>query len=606
VSSGRKEQRHACSVIGTQQYRRMESNSANASLAKGSVGVKAAGKSGERETNASTSFKAPQAAEERETNAPCRKETAEDMGTRETNVSVEETAAARRDGKPPTSAEQQRRQEVTTAAEHSAAGESSNPAQEGAAIMGTPRTTSLDPGDGVKTGKYRPNITDTSRAGTPASQASRGGSTSRSRCSRRQLTQLLKEGSECFNPDEVRRIVQAARAGPEGSLTAICMLDDDIALFMHAFPDADDRELRAHCLSTLLEYEESMRAWEEAKNSGELDSDGIDSGDEDDLTGIELLRDLEEPTPRAPPSTAPAAWPSRIEWPKRVLRQTILVSSIAAEIESNIDQVDWDADCYEGCRRLLQRETKRIETISDDRGPEEIPVLVDFKLQHWIAEALEGATRATELIIGRVASASVCRPSLGKGEGRERAGVLDPATGRAAQAVMEAATADPLSDALLERIVKLALGKRIPIAPAVTGDRDPSRAATPAIGPAGNQPARRRVESEDEGESHALDLTGPEGSPPAMGRIRPASPEPRKVAAHPSPGTSVTQPSGTAPSAKAVAATQGGRKKNRQESRQSGLGGRRRLTNRGWRPSTTGGEVTAVSSVWMHEEARPE
>jgi hypothetical protein len=72
---------------------------------------------------------------------------------------------------------------------------------------------------------------------------------------------MLKEGSECFNPDEVRRIIQAARAGLEGSLTAICMLDDDISLFMHTFPEADDRELRAHCLSTLLEYEESMRTW---------------------------------------------------------------------------------------------------------------------------------------------------------------------------------------------------------------------------------------------------------------------------------------------------------------------------------------------------------
>jgi hypothetical protein len=159
----------------------------------------------------------------------------------------------------------------------------------------------------------------------------------------------LKEGSECFNPDEVRMIVQAARAGPEGSLTAICMLDDDIALFMHAFPDADDRELRAHCLSTLLEYEESMRAWEEAKNSGELDSDSADSGDEDELTGIELLRDLDLPAMRALASTAPAARPDHIEWPKRVLRQIILVSSIAAEIESNIDRADWDADCYEGC-----------------------------------------------------------------------------------------------------------------------------------------------------------------------------------------------------------------------------------------------------------------
>jgi hypothetical protein len=165
---------------------------------------------------------------------------------------------------------------------------------------------------------------------------------------RRQLTQLLKEGSECFNPDEVRRIIQAARAGPEDSLTAFCMLDDDIALFMHAFPDADDRVLRVHCLSTLLEYEESMRAWEEAKNSGELDSDGSDSEDEDELTGIELLRDLDLPAPGAPASAARVARLNHIEWPKRVLRQTILVSDISAEIESNIDGADWDADCYEG------------------------------------------------------------------------------------------------------------------------------------------------------------------------------------------------------------------------------------------------------------------
>jgi hypothetical protein len=380
----------------------MESNSANAPLTNGSVGVEAAGKTGERETNAPNLFKVPQAAEGRETNAPCQRETAEDTGTRETNVSEKETAAARGDGRPPTIAEQQRRQGVATAAEYTAAGELPDPTHEGATIMDTPQTTGLEPGDGAKTGEYRPNITDAPRAGTPASQTSRGGSTSRSRCSRRQLTQLLKEGSECFNPDEVRRIVQAARAGPEGSLTAICMLDDDIALFMHAFPDADDRELRAHCLSTLLEYEESMRAWEEAKNSGELDSDGTDSEDEDELTSIELLRDLDQPTPRALASTAPAARPSHIEWPKRILRQTILVSGIAAEIESNIDRADWDADCYEGCRRLLQRETKQIETISDDRGPEEIPVLVDFEVQHWIAEALEGATRTRGLIIGQL------------------------------------------------------------------------------------------------------------------------------------------------------------------------------------------------------------
>ncbi len=43
-----------------------------------------------------------------------------------------------------------------------------------------------------------------------------------------------------------------------------------------------------------------------------------------------------------------------------------------------------------------------------------------------------------------------------------------------------------------------------------------------------------------------------------------------------------------------------------QESHQSGLGGRGRLTSCGWQPSTTGDEVTAVSGVRLHEGARPE
>ncbi len=240
--------------LGTQQYGRMESNSANVHLAKGSTGVEAAGKTGERETNAPNLFKAPQAAEEQETSAPCPREIAKDTGTQETNVSEKDATAARRDESQMAIAEQQQRQEVA------AVSKPPNQVQKEAAITAVPQTVSPDPGDGAKTGGCRPNITDTSWAGTPASQASRGGSASRRRCLCRQLTQMLKEGSECFNPDEIRRIIQAARASPEGSLTAICMLDDDVSLFMHAFPDADDRELRTHCLSTLLEYEESMRA----------------------------------------------------------------------------------------------------------------------------------------------------------------------------------------------------------------------------------------------------------------------------------------------------------------------------------------------------------
>ncbi len=122
MSRGRKVKRHACSVIGTRQYRRMESSCAGAPLAREPGNIEAAGKAEKRETNASDLFEAPQAAEGRETDAPCRRETAENMGTQETNVSEKEIAAARRDGEPQTSAVQPRRQEVAIAAEHQAAG----------------------------------------------------------------------------------------------------------------------------------------------------------------------------------------------------------------------------------------------------------------------------------------------------------------------------------------------------------------------------------------------------------------------------------------------------------------------------------------------------
>jgi hypothetical protein len=118
------------------------------------------------------------------------------------------------------------------------------------------------------------------------------------------------------------------------------MLDDDIMLFMHAFQDADDGELRAQCRSTVLEYEESMQAWEEARDDGELDSSSINSEDEGELTGDDLLRDLEKPLAVIGSAAAPKAQPSYINWPKRVLRKTILVSSIAAEIESNINRTN--------------------------------------------------------------------------------------------------------------------------------------------------------------------------------------------------------------------------------------------------------------------------
>jgi hypothetical protein len=110
VSRGRKVQRHGCSVIGTQQYGRMESGSTSASPAKGSGSVGAAGKTGEQETNASGPLTAPEAAGRRETKELCSLETAKSTGTREINVPEEKSAAVRRDGEPLANAAKRRRQ----------------------------------------------------------------------------------------------------------------------------------------------------------------------------------------------------------------------------------------------------------------------------------------------------------------------------------------------------------------------------------------------------------------------------------------------------------------------------------------------------------------
>jgi hypothetical protein len=145
----------------------------------------------------------------------------------------------------------------------------------------------------------------------------------------------------------------------------------------------------------------------------------------------------------------------------------------------------------------------------------------------------------------------------------EEAGALDPAASRATQAVMRAATANPLSDAQLERIVKLALGKRVPVIPAVAAGRDPPQATTLAARPAGDHKTESEVVSEDEGESHATDCTGPVGPPPAKGVVRPASAELREAAALRSSGAPVAQPLGGNPSVKTMFTVPGGKRKSR-------------------------------------------
>jgi hypothetical protein len=150
-------------------------------------------------------------------------------------------------------------------------------------------------------------------------------------------------GSEYFTPEEVRRIVRAARIGAKGSLNAINMLEEDMRHFESVFSKAVEGELREQCHDT----EESMRVWEEMKDTGDLCTSDTDPEEEDELTGDDLLRTLDKTVVAASPAETLKAASNGIDWPKRVLRQTIFMSSIAAEILTDTGRADWDESCYE-------------------------------------------------------------------------------------------------------------------------------------------------------------------------------------------------------------------------------------------------------------------
>ncbi len=159
-------------------------------------------------------------------------------------------------------------------------------------------------------------------------------------------------------------------------------------------------------------------------------------------------------------------------------------------------------------------------TVSDDRGPEEIPVLVELEVQQWVDEALRNAARATERVLDRVASMGVRRPE----QDCEEVSNFDLADSKAAQAVMRAVTAYPLNDMQLERIVKLALGKRVLETTAATAGGDPPGATTSAVGTIDSPRTRPEVMSDGGSESHRTDSTEPGELPSASRATRPTTP----------------------------------------------------------------------------------
>ncbi len=103
-------------------------------------------------------------------------------------------------------------------------------------------------------------------------------------------------------------------------------------------------------------------------------------------------------------------------------------------------------------------------------------------------EALENAARTTERVVDRTVSLGARRPDQDNGEASD----FDLADSKAAQTVMRAVTAYPLSDTQLERIVKLALGKRILEAAITTASGGPPGATTSMVRTIGDPQARTK------------------------------------------------------------------------------------------------------------------
>jgi hypothetical protein len=115
---------------------------------------------------------------------------------------------------------------------------------------------------------------------------------------------------------------------------------------------------------------------------------------------------------------------------------------------------------------------------------------------------------------------------------------------------MRAVTAYPLNDMQLERIVKLALGKRVLEATTATAGGGLPGATTSVVRTIDDPQTRPKATSDDGCESHRADSTEPEESPSANETARPVTPSAEGVAAEKgSEVLTAQQPIGNLPSA---------------------------------------------------------
>jgi hypothetical protein len=403
MSRGRKEQRHACSVIGTQQYGGMENSSMNASPAKGTERIVAAEKAGERETNASGQLMAPEAAGRRETKELCPMETARSTRAQETNVPEERSAAVRRDGEPLANAAKRRRQrEAVTDEQQVATGEQpSSPVRE--ELEAVPPLVD-DPTDQQQMAAVD---TDCGEAAHKNSESIRRFEEILREEARELLTGYLRDGTEYLSASTVRRVVQVASMSVVGSAITISRLDKEVRQVTTTYPDEDPATLADHMVRMC---EEEVLDWMRTRTIHPgPDADPDPAGGP---MGQELVEDLEKTIPREEANKDPPPGSKEDAWMMRVLERATKVLCLAEETCDKITKGDWQPCAYQRYRWRMDQEVGHLYALFG--GPEEDEVRVKGRRQAkaWLAKAhdsVEGARehmglqlrRASKLNVGR-------------------------------------------------------------------------------------------------------------------------------------------------------------------------------------------------------------
>jgi hypothetical protein len=383
VSRGRKEQRHACSVTGTQQYGGMENSSMNASPAKRAERVVAAEKAGERETNASGQLTAPEA--------------------RETNVPEERSAAVRRDGEPLANAARKRRQrETVTDEQQVASGEqpSSSVREELEAVpplvddqADQQQTAAEDTGRGEAAHKNSESIRRFEEILREEA--------------REMLTGYLRDGTEYLSASTVRRVVQVASMSVVGSAIAVSPLDKEVRRVTTTYPDEDPATLADHMVRMC---EEEVLDWMRTRTVHPgPDADPDPAGGP---MGQELVEDLENTITREEANKYPPPGSKEDAWMMKVLEQATKVLCLAEEACDKTTKRDWQPCTYQKYRWRMDQEVGHLYALFG--GPEEDEVRVKGRrlAKAWLAKAhdsVEGARehmglqlrRASKLNVGR-------------------------------------------------------------------------------------------------------------------------------------------------------------------------------------------------------------